>query len=566
MSVEAPSERRPLIGLLLRVKARSLSNRAKKAMDEAPIRLSITVLLVGFIWFALYFMFKIVFRSFERTPLEATVALPLIFNFFFMAMLAMLTFSNAIIAYGALFGKNESAYLLTSPLTPLDVVTLKYIESLVMASWALVLLGLPLMVSMARLVDHSNRILFFCLYIAFFLAFIPIPGALGLFIAWLAARAFPRRATRAVSVLVGVAILVLVIWGMRSLQTADDAMEAWLRNFQARMRFLRAAFLPNYWVASGIDHAIRHQFFEAFMYLGVTIANACFLSWAVVRFVARYFDGALDRAMVGRGDGIRYVPASGWGVAGWLFFYLPKSLRTIATKDLRVFMRDPLQWSQLAILFGLLFLYLSNMPTLRIQLSGAGWRLMMPFMNLCAVSLILATFTCRFVFPLISLEGRKLWLIGLLPMKRSRVLWAKFAFAMTITLAVAMSAMTMSLIVLKMNLFWSITHIVVIASICFGLCGISVGLGARLPMYDELNAARIANGLGGTTNLLASIAMVAVVLTGVGIATWQSRHLSFFDTPEPSSIVLCFFSVLTSAIVGLVALRLGGDHFAKAEV
>ena len=65
--------------------------------------------------------------------------------------------------------------------------------------------------------------------------------------------------------LVGVAILVMVIWGMRSLQTTEDAMEAWLSNFQARMRFLKAAFLPNYWVASGIDHAIRHQFIEAFI-------------------------------------------------------------------------------------------------------------------------------------------------------------------------------------------------------------------------------------------------------------------------------------------------------------
>jgi len=134
MVIDAPNARRPLLGLLLRVKIRSLYNRASKAADEAPIRLTVTVLLVSLIWFALYFMFKLVFDNLERTPLEATVALPLIFNFFFMAMLAMLTFSNAIIAYGAMFGKNESAYLLTSPLTPLDVVTLKYIESLVMAS------------------------------------------------------------------------------------------------------------------------------------------------------------------------------------------------------------------------------------------------------------------------------------------------------------------------------------------------------------------------------------------------------------------------------------------------
>ena len=34
-----------------------------------------------------------------------------------------------------------------------------------------------------------------------------------------------------------------------------------------------------------------------------------------------------------------------------------------------------------------------------------SWGSLVPFLNLCAVTLILATFTSRFVFPMISLEG-----------------------------------------------------------------------------------------------------------------------------------------------------------------
>ena len=82
---------------------------------------------------------------------------------------------------------------------------------------------------------------------------------------------------------------------------------------------------------------------------------------------------------------------------------------------LRTFVRDPAQWSQLTILFGLLVLYLANMPTLRLEFAASGWFLFIPFLNLCAVSLILATFTCRFVFPLVSLEGHQMWLLGVLP-------------------------------------------------------------------------------------------------------------------------------------------------------
>ncbi|MEK7757921.1 MAG: hypothetical protein AAB385_11985, partial [Planctomycetota bacterium] len=107
------------LGLLLSVRSRTVTNRIAQAVRDAPVRLGAAVLLIGLIWMGLYGLFRLVFVQLSRTPLEATVAIPLVFNFFFVAMLALLTFSNAIIAYGALFGKSESPYLLTLPIAPL---------------------------------------------------------------------------------------------------------------------------------------------------------------------------------------------------------------------------------------------------------------------------------------------------------------------------------------------------------------------------------------------------------------------------------------------------------------
>lgn len=554
---------RPMLGLLLRVKARSLANRVGHAVNEAPVRITAAVLMLILVWVGLYGLFATVFHEFRRTPLEATVALPLIFNFFFVAILVMLTFSNAIIVYTGLFGKDEPSYLLTSPLTPLDIVTVKFLESLALASWSLILLGLPLMLAMAR---RAQDPAFYLLFIAFFLAFIPIPAALGLLLAWGSARYFPRRYLRTAAVLGGIAIAALNVWGLRSLRIGDAAAETWLRSFLARMSFVESAFLPNTWVATGIDHAQHRHLAESALYLGVTIANALFISWLVVRFVAKRFPAAHDRASAGFSQGRRPASRCSGGLAGWTFLYLPRTLRLIAAKDLRTFFRDPLQWSQLVILFGLMALYLTNMPTWRLQFGWSGWSLVIPFLNLCAVSLILATFTCRFVFPLVSLEGRQLWLIGLLPMKRGHILLAKFAFAMTVTLLVGLAAMGMAAVMLELSPTWTALHLGVIVAVCFGLCGFSVGLGARLPMFHQGNAARIANGMGGTTNLLASVALVAVVLAGVGVATWHSRDGRSDDPPTAATLGLCLASVVTGVASGLVALWIGSRHFNRVEV
>jgi ABC-2 type transport system permease protein len=248
-----------------------------------------------------------------------------------------------------------------------------------------------------------------------------------------------------------------------------------------------------------------------------------------------------------------------------VFCYLPLPLRLVAAKDLRTFLRDPLQWSQLVILFGLLALYLTNMPTLRLEFGDTDWFLAIPFLNLCAVSLILATFTCRFVFPLVSLEGQKLWLMGVLPMERGRILMAKFAFSMTVTTFVAATAMVLAAVMLRLSLAWTAIHLFVTVAICCGLCGFAVGLGARLPTFDETNAARIANGVGGTINLLASVALVALTLSGVGYATYRTfsgrSHL-----PDAVTLLLCVISAAVTAKAGTLALDYGARHFSRAEI
>ncbi len=551
------------LGLLLRVRARALTNRVRGAILEAPIRLATAATLIVVIWLGLYQLFWLVFVQLQRTPLEATVAIPMVFNFFFVAMLVLLSFSNAIIAYGSLFGKRESAYLLTLPLSPRDVVTLKYLETLVLASWSVVLLGLPLMFAMAETArEPTSRVLF----LAFFIAFIPIPGALGLLLAWALARFFPRRASRAILAVTAVILGGMIFAGLRSLQLGGTTTEVWLRSFLTRMSFVESALLPNNWVATGIDHAIHSEFSEAMLYLGVTVANAFFLSWLAVTIVSGHFDRAYDRASVGRTGGRRIATASSGGLAGLTFFYLPLRLRLVAAKDLRTFLRDPTQWSQLTILFGLLVLYLMNMPTLRLEFAASGWFLLIPFLNLCAVSLILATFTCRFVFPLMSLEGRKLWLVGVLPLPRSRVLLAKFAFSMTVTLLVALGAMVLATVMLDLDAVWTAIHLIVTVAICIGLCGFAVGIGARLPTFDQTNAARIANGLGGTTNLLASLALVTVALAGVGVATFRSRYSAPNALPDLQSLLFCAGSVFACVLGGILALYLGARHFNRVEV
>ncbi len=553
--------------LLLRIRAAVGLNRLRSALEESPLRLISTILLVVLIWVSLYALFFAIFShllNLRESVLETVVALPLVFHFFFIALILMLSFSNAILVYSGLFGGDEPAYLLAAPVRPLHLVTVKYAEALFFSSWSLALVGLPLMAALARV--SSEPWYFYPLFISFFLFFVPIPGAVGLLAAWAVAMWSPRNPRR---VLVAAALAVAVtgvIWLWDLARATDATATNWLKSLFARMSLVQGSLWPNTWISLGIDHALHERVADAVFYLTVTLANAALLSWIAINVVSRYLVTAFGRA---RSLPTRVVRANGAVsavAASVMFFYLPRPLRLIALKDTRTFFRDPLQWSQLAILFGLLALYVVNIPQLNTNFATPQTQLLISFLNFAAVSLILATFTSRFVFPLISLEGQQLWLIGLLPLSRTRLLVAKFAFALMITLASAMGVMGLSAYILELPWQLAVMHLAATASICLGLCGLSIGLGARLPVFEHRNPARIASGIGGTLNLIISLVLVFGALGIMATVSLRARNVGADYMLDASMIALLAAIVCMNAVAGVIAMWIGCRHFRSREV
>src|SRR5690606_7512080 len=117
------------------------------------------------------------------------------------------------------FRRRESAYLLASPIHPRDLVIVNYLECLVLSSWSLVLLGLPLMMAMARVFEESWT--FYPLFLGLFLLFIPMPGAIGLLLAWGSAMLFPKTPRRMILTLAGLLLAGVIAWGYGTLSDSQ---------------------------------------------------------------------------------------------------------------------------------------------------------------------------------------------------------------------------------------------------------------------------------------------------------------------------------------------------------
>jgi ABC-2 type transport system permease protein len=78
-------------------------------------------------------------------------------------------------------------------------------------------------------------------------------------------------------------------------------------------------------------------------------------------------------------------------------------------KDVLVFLRDPSQWSQLLLLCALVAIYIFNFAALPLGDGSAlalAMRDLAAIMNLGLGTFVTTTIAVRFVYPMVSLEGR----------------------------------------------------------------------------------------------------------------------------------------------------------------
>ena len=182
-----------------------------------------------------------------------------------------------------------------------------------------------------------------------------------------------------------------------------------------------------------------------------------------------------------------------------LFWYLNEPTRLLIRRDIVSFIRDPVQWSQVLIFFGLLAIYFFNLQRFYYQITRDFWRVLVSLLNLGATCLTLATFTSRFVYPQVSLEAQRMWVVGLAPITRRGLLLAKFVAAVAGSVLLAGGLVALSNWMLEMPTAVAVVQLLVAVLVATGLSGLAVGLGANVALNAALIPAFGALGAAWTT-------------------------------------------------------------------
>jgi ABC-2 type transport system permease protein len=182
-------------------------------------------------------------------------------------------------------------------------------------------------------------------------------------------------------------------------------------------------------------------------------------------------------------------------------------------KDIREFIRDPAQWVPCAIVFTLLFVYAANLNrAAATDVQQPKFRLVLTYLNFGVCCLTLSTLTTRFIFPMFSLEGRRLWILGLAPVGLARVLRLKLGLFAGIIGTVTCLLMLLSGLRLGMGPLELTVYCVGIVMMSLGLTTLSLGLGVLFPNFTDPSPARVVSGFGGTLCLILNFVYILLFM------------------------------------------------------
>jgi ABC-2 type transport system permease protein len=492
--------------------------------------------LAGYLGLA-FWLFWLGLERLGHFPGVGSLLVERLFYLLFGILFVLLLLSNVVIGYTNFFRNRETQALLSLPVTPETIFQWKCLESVVLASWAFLFLIAPFLGAYG--LTHGARWHFYPLTVLLIGLFIILPGVGGAWLALLVARYVERRTFQVVALALAAGLVALVAIWLRPEPGVDEMMEtrvlAVLDKVLVKTRLAQYPFLPSYWLASSVLQWSEGVLAGAAFFLLVLLSTVLFFGFLALTQSGRFFYEAIS-AVQSRGSVLenwswlrlrrsRCHPASAepGRLERWarVFWWWPPEVRALLVKDTRMFWRDTSQWAQTVMLFGLLGVYILNLRHFSLQLSQPFWVHLVSHLNLMACSLNLATLTTRFVYPQFSLEGKRLWIVGMAPLGMENVVKTKFALALTAALTVTVGLILLSCHMLNLSWDRTLYFTLAVGIMSWTLTGLAVGLGILYPNFKEDHPGKIVSGFGGTFCLVLSFLYIlgSVVLLGFG-APW----------------------------------------------
>jgi len=482
-------------------------------------------------------------------------------SWLFLTFLSFLAFSGVVTSLSTFFLADDLRLILAAPVASRRVFLARFSRTLVQAGWMVVVFLVPVLagVGFARCAPWS----FVLTAAATVVPFTIVPVGIGAAITLTLVNVFPARRARDILMLMGLVFATSIVMLLRFIQPERllqvESMPE-VTGFFATLQSPITPMLPSFWAGETLFAGLMGG--SDWLHLAALWTTAAAVVVAVGAAYERWHFAGFSKSQEARKA--RFAQ---WRMLDAIAAALPLSVvrRHLLIKDLKVFLRDVSQWSQLLLLLALMLVYLYNFRVLdldRIPYMSGVLKNTYAFLNLAMAGFVMATVAVRFVFPSVSAEGAAFWIIRTAPISMRDFLWSKFWTGLVPVLVLTECLIVAGNELLGVDPFLKRVSAVAIVFMAFALVGLAAGLGAKYPRFAADNPSQVAGSYGGVAFMIVAVLFILVMILLLG---WPSSVYLFSQVrrrplTDVQSVMIwvCFASAAVLSIATwLVGMRTG---------
>jgi ABC-2 type transport system permease protein len=478
-------------------------------------------------------------------------------SWIFMTFLAFLTFSGIVTALSTFFLSDDLRLLLSAPIAARRLFYARFARTVAQSSWMVVVFLTPVLLGVG--VVRCAPATFYVTSALTILPFAIIPVAVGTACTMLLVNIFPARRARDLLMLMGflfAASIVILLRMIRPEQLMRAESLPDVTGFFSTLQSPLTPLLPSFWAGELLFASLKGGWDALHAGALWSTALACCVALRVAderwHFSGYSRSQEAPKARFARFRGIERMARA-----------LPLSpvRRQLLVKDIKIFLRDVSQWSQLLLLLALVLIYLYNFRVLdlgRVPYMSGFVKNVYAFVNLGMAGFVMATVAVRFVFPMVSAEGRAFWLVRTSPVSMHDFLWSKFWTGLAPVLLLTEMLTIAANELLDVDPFLKVVAAVAIVFLSVALVGLAVGLGARYPRFTVDNPSEVAGSYGGVAFMIVAVLLIIAMIVLVG---WPSTTYLFYQLrhrPIPAVRLVLMGGSFAAAVVLAVAAWLQG--------
>jgi ABC-2 type transport system permease protein len=471
-------------------------------------------------------------------------------SWLFLTFLSFLAFSGIVTALSTFFLSEDLRLLLAAPVAGRRLFHARFARTVAQSSWMVIVFIVPALVGVG--LAHCAPTMYYVTSIVAVMPFVVIPVAIGSAVTLLLVNIFPARRARDILMLMGLLFAGSLVVLLRMIQPEQLLKVESLpdvTDFFATLQSPITPLLPSFWAAETVFASMQGRL--DVLHMAALWTTALGLTLVVAAANDRWHFAGFSKAQEARKARFRRLQ-----LLERVARLVPMSpvSRHLLLKDVKIFLRDVSQWSQLLLLLALVLVYLYNFRVLdldRIPYMSGMVKNVYAFVNLAMAGLVMSTVCARFVFPAVSAEGAAFWIIRSAPVSLRSFLWSKFWAGLLPVLILTEGLTITANHFLGIDPFLRVVSAVAVFMMSFALVGLATGLGARYPRFNADNPSQVAGSYGGVAFMILAVVVVIGVIALVG---WPSSVLlwyraSHLPVPQDTRVIViaCFSAAVSLA-------------------